>query len=91
MERTRPPRAVVSVLQANELAGRVVGAPKAPCDHPLQLVCVHGAVGEVREEVGVHSRDLQVCGVEEQVQGACSTSYLCPVCSSPALPWRLPP
>lgn len=54
----------MGVLQANELTDRVVGAPEAPCDHPLQLSQVQGAVGQVWEGVGVHPSDLQVLGVE---------------------------
>lgn len=58
------PGAAVGVLQANELTDRVVGAPQAPCDHPLQLSQVQGAAGQVWEGVGVHPRDLQVLGKE---------------------------
>lgn len=67
----------------------MVGAPKAPCDQPLQVSQVQGAVGQVWEGVGVHPCDLQVWGGgsedKVQVQGSNSTSYPCLVCSSPAL------
>lgn len=65
-----------------------VGAPKAPCDHPLQLGQVHGAMGQVWEGVGMHARHLQSCvwgsWCGGSGPGALLTSVLS-VCSSPAL------
>lgn len=56
------PRAAVGVFQADELTDWVVGAPVAPCDHPLQLSQVQGPVRRVWEGVGVHPSNLQVLG-----------------------------
>lgn len=58
--RTRPP-SCCGCSQANELTDQVVGAPKAPCDQPLQLSQVQGAVGQVWEG-GSAPCNLQVWG-----------------------------
>lgn len=81
------PRAAVGVLQANELTDRVVGAPKAPCDQPLQLSQVQGAVGQVWEGVGVHPCNLQVWGAEDKVKG--SKGPPTPVLSAPPQLWAM--
>ena len=74
----------MGVFQADELTDRVVGAPEAPCDHPLQLSQVQGPMGQVWEGVGVHPSNLQVLGwgfrIRSRGSGSPPTSVLsaCP-------------
>lgn len=78
----------MGVLQANELTDRVVGAPKAPCDQPLQLSQVQGAVGQVWEGVGVHSCDLQVWG-RQRIRFRDPKVPPTPVLSAPPQLWAM--
>lgn len=53
------PSAAVCVLQAHKLTDWMVGVPETPSECPFQLVQVQGAMGHVREGLGMHPGDLQ--------------------------------